>query len=211
MVALADYQKIVIKGTGPGSEIWQTGFSTVVTTPITTQSALQSYLNSIVPFVSTWWTSIKVGVNSSYAWTGVSAYQYQAPSTVAQFQADAPQTPSAGTLATAGCPIDTCCVVSLRSSTPGRSHRGRMYVPLHTAVPAAGALWIASTTNTVGTATKALFSSILGGTAGGVCVVSRTHNTYDLLTTLITDNKPDVQRRRENRILPTNTQVLAFP
>jgi hypothetical protein len=42
-------------------------------------------------------------------------------------------------------------------------------------------------------------------------VVSRTTGQWYPPTNIDTDNKPDVQRRRENRLLPSHTQVLAFP
>ena len=86
-----------------------------------------------------------------------------------------------------------------------------MYVPCHMPVGFADGCYAAADTNAIGTATKALFTAILGGSTGGVVVVSRTHSIYSLVSALDTDNKPDVQRRRENRLRPSTTQVLAFP
>lgn len=211
LVALADYQKIVIQGKGPGSEIWQTGFATVVTTPITSQAGLQSYSNTLEPFVNTWWTSVKPHVAPLYSYLGIAVYQYQAPSTTAQFQAQTTRAAVPGTIVGSIIPIDTACVVSLRTAVPGRSTRGRMYVPCHDLVQATDGCWASSVNTAIGTATKTLFNAILGGSTGGVAVVSRTHNSYQLLTGLVTDNKPDVQRRRENRLAASNTQVLTFP
>jgi hypothetical protein len=42
-------------------------------------------------------------------------------------------------------------------------------------------------------------------------VVSRTHHTWQPLASIITDNKPDVQRRRENKLAASSVQVLSFP
>lgn len=211
MPALGAYQRIVIKGVGPGSEIWQTSFATVVTSAITDQPGLQAYLNTVVPFIATWWTAVKANCYAVYKWTDVLAYQYQSGNTSAQFQAEAVQTPVAGTLASAASPIDTACVVSLRTAVPGRRTRGRMYVPCHASVQPADGNWAAAVPNALGTATKAMFNSITGGTIGGPVVVSRTGNTYQVVTGLVTDSKPDVQRRRENRLAASTTQVLTLP
>lgn len=211
MPTLGAYQRIVIKGTGPGSEIWQTGFSTYNPTAITSQPGLQAYLNSIVPLVATWWTAVKANCYAIYAWTDVIAYQYQSPSTAAQFQAEAVQTPVVGTQAGVGSPIDTACVVSLRTAVPGRRTRGRMYVPCHAPVQPTTGEWQNTTSQGIGTATKTLLSGVFTSTTGGVVVVSRTGLSYETVTGVVTDNKPDVQRRRENRLAPGNIQVLTVP
>lgn len=207
MTALADYQRIVIKGTGPGSEIWQTAFSTVSTAAITSQAGLQAYLNTIVPFITTWWSAVRNSIYTSYAWTDVVAYQYQAGNTSAQFQAEAIQAPTPGTDSTAGAPIDTALVCSLRTAVPGRRTRGRMYVPCHVAVPAATGQWASTVANTYAQALKTLFDSVISGSTGAPAVVSRTGNTFELVTAVVCDSKPDVQRRRENRMTPASTIV----
>lgn len=211
MPALGVYQRVVITGTSVGSEIWQTGFYIADTAPPATQADLQSLLNSIGTALDTWWTAVKAHCYTSFAYTGASMYQYVAPSTSAQFQARRDVTPVAGTLASAGSPIDSCCVVSLRSSVPGRRGRNRMYVPFMDGVPTPGACWSATQTGLIGTATKALMTAVSGSSAAVPIVVSRTGNVYNPLASLVTDNKPDVQRRRENKVLPTGTQVLAYP
>lgn len=211
MPALATYQRVVIKGTGPNSEIWQTGFATAAVTPPTTQAQLQTDCTAIAGFVTTWWTAIKGLIYSSYSLTEVDMYQYVAPSRVATLQAQSVLTAAPGTNAATGSPIDTACVVSIRSAVPGRSHRGRMYVPCHSGVAPASGMFTGTPNTTIGTATKAMFTSVAGYSSYVPVVVSRTHNTWDAVASLITDNKPDVQRRRENKLIPGNIQVLAFP
>ena len=211
MASLSSYQRLVIRGKGPGSEIWQTSFSTVVTTAITSQAGLQSYVNSIAPFVNTWWTTVKASCSPLYSITDLAAYQYVYPSTSAQFQASAALTASVGTMSVTGSPVDTAVVISLRTAVPGRRTRGRMYVPCHLAVSNSDACFPGTNINTINTATKTMFNSILTGTAGGVAVVSRTGGSYELITGLVADNKPDVQRRRENKLVPTSVSTLTFP
>lgn len=209
--ALGTYQKVVIKGTGPGSEIWQTGFWTTCTTNPVDQPALQSLCNTIAPFVTTWWAGVKTKVTPLYSFTEVDMYQYVSPSTTAQFQAQTIITAVPGTLATNGSPIDTALVVSIRSPLPGRSGRNRMYIPMHEAISISTGLVSNTTTDQYGTATKALFTAVAGGSVAAPIVVSRAHSFWNVPSNIDTDNKPDVQRRRENRLLPTHTQVLAFP
>lgn len=211
MTALTAYQRIVVQGLGPGSEIWQTGVTTVALSPLVDQPALQSYCNTLEPMFNTWWNSCKVSAYPLYKYTGINAYQYQWPNTKAQFQAQTLRAAVAGTGAAGGCPIDTACVVSIRSAVPGRSARGRMYVPFHKAMDALTGLIIPADAAVIGTATKALFAAIVGGSTGAPIVASRTHGTWYPPTSLVTDNKPDVQRRRENRLAPGTIQVLPFP
>jgi hypothetical protein len=86
-----------------------------------------------------------------------------------------------------------------------------MYVPCHVGVQAANGNWASPDSNAIGTATKTLMSSVAGYASYVPIVVSRTHSTWQPLASLITDSKPDVQRRRENRLAAITTQVLAFP
>lgn len=211
MVALGQWQRFVIKGTGIGAEIWQTGFSTVSTSSITTQAALQAQLDLVVPFVQTWWTALKPNVFSSYAMTEVDAYQYEGASTNAEFQAAHALTAAPGTKVSTGSPVDTATVVSLRTVLPGRRGRGRMYIPNHNGTQPADGQFLAATSQAYGTATKAMLNSITGGTTLGPVVVSRTGLIYNVVTSLVTDSKPDVQRRRVDRMRPTDTQVLSLP
>lgn len=211
MTALGTYYKLVIKGTGPASEIWQTGLSLVSTVDPSTQAAIQADANTLQGFVATWYTAIKSFLYTSYNYTGVSLYQYIAPSTTAHLQANVPVAAVPGTLATAGSPIDTATVVSIRSADPSRRGRNRLYVPDHTTCAAATGMRSTTSTSSIGTATKALFTAIVGSSTYAPIVISRTGGKWEVPLFLDTDNKPDVQRRRENRLLPTSTQVLAFP
>jgi hypothetical protein len=209
--ALGTYQKFVIKGTGPGSEIWQTGFYTTCTMNPVDQPALQALLNTIAPFVDTFFAALKSKIYPTYTYTEVDAYQYVSPSHVAAFNAQAIRTPTAGTLVGNGQQLDGAVVCSIRTPLPSRRGRGRMYLPCHDVVQPSGMLANAATNTQYGTALKALFSSIVGGSVAAPIVVSRTGNFWNPPTQIITDNKPDVQRRRVDRLLPTSTQILAFP
>lgn len=211
MAALTTFQRFVFKGTGPGSEIFQSGFTTAAITPPSSQAALQTDCNAISAFVTTMWNAIKASIYTSYTLTEVDAYQYVWPSTTAQFQAQTLLTANPGTLATAASPIDTALVVSIRSAVPGRSGRGRMYLPYHGLCLAASGMTSGTPYTTYATAVKALFTSVAGYSSYAPIVASRTHGTWQPPSAILCDNKPDVQRRRVDRLLPTATTNLAFP
>ena len=211
MANLTTFQRVVIKGIGPGSEIFQTGFTTAAITPPSSQAALQTDCNAIAAFCTTLWNAIKASIYTSYSFTEVDMYQYVWPSTVAQFQAQTLLTANPGTLAVNGSPIDTALVVSLRSQVPGRSGRGRMYLPYHGGCLPASGLTSGTPYTTYATAVKALFTSVAGYSSYAPIVASRTHGTWQPPSAILCDNKPDVQRRRENRLLPSATTNLAFP
>lgn len=211
MPGLTAYQRFVISGTGPGSEIWQTGFSTIATTAITSQAGLQSAVNSVAPFVNTFWTSLKPNLYPLYSIKALTAYQYVYPSNHAQYQAQATLTVSTGTQAVNAAPVDTCLVVSLRTAVPGRRTRGRMYIPCHAPAQTTDGCISSTVSTAIGTAVKTMLASVFTSTSLAPVVVSRTGGTYETITGQVTDNKPDVQRRRENRLAATNVQVLTIP
>lgn len=106
-------------------------------------------------------------------------------------------------------------VASLRTSTPGRSGRGRMYVPIsgaqswvgHGDIPSTICSGVASNLATAGTQINATDGSgvwyksikwVVASSAKGV--------TYPILQ-VICDSKPDTQHRREDRFVPASTSV----
>lgn len=201
MTALNQYARYIIKGTGIGSEIWQTTFAAVYTVGSEPSNAadLQVLCDAVATRVATWWTSVKATVCTGWAMTELHAYDYLYPSTVSRFGASHVFTPVAGTQASAGSPVDTCCVVSLRTGFTGASHRGRMYVPCHaTAQPTTGLF--TTPPATISAATGALFTGIFTDGDQEVVVVSQALGNQDKVTAVACDQKPDVQRRRENRM-----------
>lgn len=211
MPTLTRYQKIVVRGTSYGSEIWQTGLHVIATTPPADQAALQADCDAAEPLVNDWWTAVKDNVLPGFKYVGISMYDYTAPSTVATFQAQTDRAPVAGSMSGGGSEIDTACVVSLRSPDPSRSGRNRMYVPCHQLVNAGTGMWDSTVPDDIAAGTKALFEALAGTPNLLPVVISRTHSRYQEPSKFITDNKPDVQRRRVNRLSPSYTSVLAFP
>lgn len=193
--------RTVIQGTGPGAEIWQTGFwwAPTVTGSIVTLADFKLATASIQPLVSTMWASIRSKIYTSYGYTGIKSYWYTG-GTTATFVAQDSVTSSPGTLASSGSPIDTSCVVSIRTANAGRSFRGRMYLPRHEACTPATGLFVTSTSD-YSTAVGTMFNSLAFASPGAlVRQVSLKLAEATIPTAVICDSLPDVQRRRENRL-----------
>jgi len=188
-----------IRGTSPGGEIWQTGFWCNTNLVSVDPTLLNNYLVIIAPYVVTWWNAIKAQIFTSFTFNEVRAYYYESNGTSADFANAALVTPNPGTFATNGNPIDTCLVQSLRTERVGSRHRGRMYVPLHSTVLNTGLIQSATATTYV-TATAAMFTSINANTGYTVSVMSAANADTDPVISVTSDLKPDVQRRRQNRL-----------
>lgn len=190
----------LMRGTGPGSEIWQTGFWSLYQP--TDESALGTALAVVKARMDTFWTAHKVHVYPTYAITEYRAYSYAGGSTKSQFEQAITFTGVPGTLSGNGSPVDTCLVASLRTNFVGRSRRGRMYLPFHEVCTSAGMIGTGDPTPTA-TAVAAMLSGVNADGFGNVAVVSQVLSTPEPVTSVVVDNKPDVQRRRENRISAT--------
>lgn len=200
--------RLTVKGTGPGSEIWITGCWLATSAPVADAAALSGFLSVWATAFGTWVTAIKPFWYPSYIWTELHAYYYEHSGVSADFAASAAVTPTPGTVAGNGSPIDTCLVMSLRSNFVGRSHRGRMYLPYHKAATTTGLIAIPGDATTAATATAALLTSLHSGTFTPV-IMSRTLAATTPVTSVVADERPDVQRRRVNR-LSTGTSHIAI-
>lgn len=190
----ADVTRYVIRGTGPGSEIWQTGFW--LQRAEADQASLQTDTDASAASITTFWNAIKGTIYTSYALTELRTYWYSGGSNQATFEAAHIFTPNPGTNATPGSPIDTCLVASLRTARVGLSYRGRMYLPYHGQVTPGTGL-VSGAPATYANAVAALLSDALNMTP---VVVSRHLATFEPITNVVVDQRPDVQRRRENRL-----------
>lgn len=100
-------------------------------------------------------------------------------------------------------PNQICAVLSLRTGIPGRSHRGRMYVPVLSVAIAAGG--VASTTLLNGLASGLATSmGTFNSSGNGKCVVSSsTLAAAFQIKTVQVDNVLDTQRRRRDKVVGT--------
>jgi hypothetical protein len=199
MALPANVVRFEIRGTGPGSEIWVTSFWSGVGNTIADVGDLQTAVDAIQGRVATMWNAIKANVFNTVNLTELRGYYYSAGGPDADFAASHIYTPVPGTLAS-GSPLETCLVVSLRTGRVGQSFRGRMYLPYQNNVISNG--FVAGIQATYASAVAAMLSGVntdLGANTV-VVVVSRMLALDTIVTAVTCDSKPDVQRRRQNRL-----------
>lgn len=96
-------------------------------------------------------------------------------------------------------PKQTSFVITLRTGSPGRSKRGRMYLPYTGgSVDAAGHMDSALVDSTVDA--LANWFDVLRDAGSPAVVVSQTTTSRALVTGLDADYLPDTQRRRRNKL-----------
>jgi len=195
-----DHLRYTIKGAGPGSEIWQTGIWASAGGMITSAADLATAVASQLAGVITWFSAIADQIWPTYSLVALRGDYYESGGDTATFSAETATSGHVGTLTgSGGCPIDTCIVMSTRTGLAGAHHRGRMYVPFHEpTITSAGQLDPGRVTTYV-SATAALLSDINSSFAT-VVVVSRSLGSSAPVTAVSADHKPDVQRRRQNRL-----------
>lgn len=137
----------------------------------------------------------------------VDCYQYNGTGARAASQSTYPfSTRRVGT-GTANHPKQVALVVSTRTPVPGRSGRGRFYLPATgIGMTALGLVSDSSAIDGLGVALGDFFDDIQAA-AGDLAVVSFTTFAINGVTSLVIDNKPDTQRRREDKISPTHIKV----
>lgn len=207
----ANVGKTVIKGTGIGGEIWQTGFwwQTVTGGALASLADFTDIVTDQNTPIQGFWGTIKAQCFTGYAWTGYTSYWYDGGAT-AKWVVDKPTAAVAGTLATNGSPADTCLCVSLISDTAGRRGRGRMYLPRHTAVSPTTGMFVADASYAVNALAALFHNTILATHPSLPRVVSQADSVARSVSQLKGNSLPDVQRRRENKMGPgTVTTVLS--
>lgn len=107
-------------------------------------------------------------------------------------------------------PAQTAMVVSTRSPVPGRSGRGRMYLPAIAADLGNNLRFSQTRITGVATATAALIGAFGSSSYQDVrlrAVVASTAGARPIVR-VEADDDPDVQRRRSDKILAINTAVV---
>lgn len=202
--------KTVLSGKIAGSQSWST--SPWWISPFGGTTPLQSEMNAFAVAVrsqfatqaGSWMSPMMV---ASTTFTSVTAYWYPAGSLVAT-SVSAPATGTANGVGTDQLPSLLACVVSLHSPVPGKSGRGRAYLPL-TKVAALG---------TDGQVTSAALNNVLTGWKAALnnveslttwvgppepCIASFTKGDVYALTSLSANSLVDTQHRREDSIATT--------
>lgn len=207
MPVFEDTVKFVSKGTiGSTGQSWSCGFTVNVGagTPVT-QALLDTYAASVHTPVDTFWNAISAFWSSTVIYKQLLAYFYPGGSASPSF-VSAPTVSGAVGSGAANLPGFCSLVASLRSTTPTRSGRGRMYLPINkesvtTDGEASSAhVTLASVqTATLITAVNGIapgFSSL----SGDVAVASAAQNQCYNIAKVIVDSKIDVQHRRTDKL-----------
>lgn len=205
---------VVLSGTAPQGEIFATGFW-LTGGAINSEASAGVAAQAIADLAK--WDDTGTGHPATFVGTDtsfdtVTVYHYANAGQTAQFIGEASLGPRPGQANQGPLPLQCCYVVSLRSGLPGRSRRGRMYLPCTNQSLTAHQL-DETDTDAISAWWKGYFDELngLGDTVGTLAVVSKTLTSQVAVTSLIVDSRLDIQRRRANgeQVLFTSTEALA--
>jgi hypothetical protein len=196
--------KVNFFGTFSGGEEWNTGHWIY---SFAEQSA-SSIASTVVDSYSSSSWDIEGGLHTGDSVTGVRVYRYSAPNTAANDQAEELLNVAGKATGSQCLPSTTCMVVTLRTGAPGRSRRGRMYIPARN-VLLAGANGQMASGQPAGLAGAVAdyFGSLNVILERQVVVVSRTNATWAPIKSVDVGTVFDTQRRRRADLTETRTSV----
>ena len=198
--------KIIISGHFASGEEFAFGFQADGTN-ITGQSDLDQATTNLAGYIqntsdNAW---LKALISSGDKYEVVTAYKYSGGPT-AELVSEADMTAVTGASAGQTLPLQCSMVATLLTGRPGRSYRGRMYLPATNA-----------------TLSQGQFSSITDATAAGVAqllgqvknvaptmqpvVASATVGVMTPIVQVRIDSKIDTQRRRSQSLIPARTSI----
>nr|CRY97391.1 hypothetical protein [uncultured prokaryote] len=186
-------------GTLPGGEVFDTSFWLQAYAPESQAEAQATTEDIAASFVSNALASCKPLMSTFTVIESLKGYFYPEGGTAATYVTNAPiasGTGSGGALH----PNQVGLVLTLRSVSPTRSGRGRMYWPMQGCLLTAGGLNNTSYVNTWVDSMADFFSDIHDVVTGAdVAVVSVTQGVSRVVTSVSADPRPDIQRRRANK------------
>lgn len=214
MPAPAGSVRVVIHGTAPGNEIWETGFWMTGTGVDNQDDA-----NSLAEII---WAELSATDNSGamtitmaqmasqlQTWTSVRVYAYPAGGTIAQFIGEhVLASPMSGSR-TLHLPNQCSQVLTLLTGAAGRSARGRMYLPNQGLSLGGDGQADVGTVTAVANGWATAFTDINASDTGKIVVVSQKLVAARQVTSVRMDTKVDIQRRRANKQLATAQHASA--
>lgn len=215
-MAIPRHVAYLVSGTNPGGEIWT---NTLRFTDGTSGAFTGLDLVAAVQQVKDRWAAM-LNTTGFFAdcqrVTSVSGYVYDAGGNLVE-QAITTSAPVAGT-ALATLPHSSAIVASLLTGIPGRSYRGRLYLPLAGAQISTVDMLLPSTSrqtiaDEVAEALDELRSAGYDVGADGLdpVVVSTTLTLSTPITQVRVGSVPDVQRRRRNALIETYSTATVAP
>jgi len=211
------YVKLSQFGTMYGNQTWSIGLSVQpLQTAPPTPSQLTTWLAALEPALRAWWTpapSIGPFNAAGVLYQGARAYSYAANATTAFGQAELKfSTALQGNSANTALPLQTSLVSSVLSGSPGRSNRGRRYIPWTSSSLVLSQVATADVDKAVGA--EVTLMNVINGTALGVgvgtCVIANDKDFPSLIRSVRVDSECDIQRRRADKIAATYFKTTAL-
>jgi hypothetical protein len=201
----AGFTRVVLHGVS-GTDIFETGMW--LRGSPASQEDTQTLANAAW---NSWLTTAQTGLaalmDATGAYTGLRAYAYPAGGPKAGFIAEAVAT-RVGGMGNAILPYQSTLVVTLLTGAAGRRARGRMYLPASGATLNADHQFSDAVVDQASTGIAGWVNAFQAG-ANKPVVLSTVGGTARDITQTRADSKPDIQRRRANKIvarhIKTNT------
>lgn len=179
-----------------GNEEFATGFwlSGAPTSSASSANGFAAAIQALPSFAAVK-SALCAMISTDCAYTQIRVYDYSSGGSRADFVGFAPITSGSGT-GTPSNALQVSAVVTLLTEFAGSRNRGRMYLPACGLTLAGHLLPTAPLTN-ASTALAAWFTAINAvPLVESVVVVSRAGSDSSFVTSVVMDNRPDIQRRR---------------
>lgn len=202
MSVVAGSARVVLSGTGYSPEIWATGFW-VSAAALTTSQECTDFADTVhVKAVDSGFkTSLLNVIGPGFNWNKVTVYSHESGNPAADHVGEFAVPSGTGSNQTGLNQISQVCMVAtLKTDTAGRTGRGRMFIPA-AGQPVANGRFNTVSRNTLCDNLAAMFTLInaLTDTSAIVGVFSNAASAIRPVTSVVIDDKPDIQRRRANR------------
>lgn len=206
------FVRIVLGGTISGAQGWSTGFACALG-GAPTLAEMQAIVDKAAFASDALWhaggSANLAGINApDTRQTSVKGYYYPAGSGAATVQAEQATFPSP-LLGTSGAfaPAVTCLVASMMTGVPGKSFRGRMYLPATGLTIGADHNITQALCGAIANRLAAFFDSVQAVilSSGGVNVGVAGKTAFTAVNRIVIDSEPDVQRRRAEKLHATTS------
>lgn len=204
-----DVTRVVIGGTSPGGEIFETGFWLNTHAPLSDDAANVMAGALVTSFDTDLLPALKTIITPDTAYATIRVYAYPTGGPHASFVGEADIPSGAGTDTTGSTPLQLAMCATLLTGSVGRRARGRMFFPA-TGFPYNAHMFASARVDAIATALATFFTnwnSDHGDVMGTAAVVSTAASAARNITNIKIDDKPDTQRRRANRLAATHTAV----
>lgn len=192
------YYRALFKGSYSTGEAWQTGFG-IEDTGLSSTEDVADDIKTSFDAKDDW---LRSNLLTSDNLGTLTVYRLPSPLGTPASEVAERQIGGQGTATGNGMPTQVCAVASLRSGFPGRSKRGRMYLPFRGVGRYTAPGLISTTGQTVTASSLAAFFTGFNNSLSGrrVVILSTVMNTAYNVVSVDVGNVPDTQRRRQNAL-----------